>query len=165
MLAHSDLEQGALLWTIFGGHLRVAEAAGLNRGDYDRSTGVLKVVRQYPAGSIQTTPTKTGTTKAIRLPPPARAALEAHLDATSGEVWQPMFMGERAGRWLRRDMIRRKWNAARKEAGLERLNIHDVRYVGLTLEARSRAPLRDLMARGGHSTTVQAIRYQHASGE
>jgi len=165
VLAHSDLDQGALLWTIFGGHLRVAEAAGLNRGDYDRTTGVLKVVRQYPAGSTQTTPTKTGSEKRVRLLAPARAALEAYLDATSGEFWQPMFVGERAGRRLRTDMIRRKWNAALKDAGLESMHIHDVRHVGLTLVARSGAPLRDLMARGGHSTTAQAIRYQHASAE
>jgi integrase len=164
VLAQSDLDQGALLWTTFGGHLRVAEAAGLNRRDYDRTTGVLTVERQFPSGARTCTPTKTGHVKKVKLLTPARAALEAHLDATSGYVNDPMFTGTN-GRRLSTDTIRKKWNVAREAAGLPTMHIHDLRHISLTLVARSGATLKDLMARGGHTTTSQAIRYQHTSAE
>ncbi|MEN0101849.1 MAG: tyrosine-type recombinase/integrase [Curtobacterium sp.] len=164
ILAHSDLDQGALLWTIFGGHLRVAEAAGLNRNDYDKTTGVLRVERQYPSGSKVCTPTKTGHVKRVKLLAPARAALEAHLDSTFGFPNDPMFVGQRGWR-MHTDMIRRKWDVSRRAAGLPAMHIHDLRHVSLTLVARSGATLKDLMSRGGHTTTGMAIRYQHTSAE
>ncbi|MCE0458432.1 tyrosine-type recombinase/integrase [Curtobacterium flaccumfaciens] len=164
VLAHSDLDQGALLWTVFGGHLRVAEAAGLNRRDYDRATGVLTVERQYPSGSKRCTPTKTGAVKKVKLLAPARAALEAHLDSTFGFPNDAMFVGQRGHR-LRTDMIRRRWNEARKAAGLPTMHVHDLRHIGLTLVARSGATLKDIMSRGGHTTSGQALRYQHTSQE
>ena len=164
VLAHSDLDQGALLWTVFGGHLRVAEAAGLNRRDYDRATGVLTVERQYPSGSKTCTPTKTGAVKKVKLLAPARAALEAHLDSTFGFPNDAMFVGQRGHR-LRTDMIRRRWNEARKAAGLPTMHVHDLRHIGLTLVARSGATLKDIMVRGGHTTSGQALRYQHTSQE
>jgi integrase len=164
VLAHSDLDMGAILWTIFGGHLRNAEAAGLCRKDYDRATGVLTVERQFPMGSKVLTPTKTGHVKKVKLLAPARAALEAHLDSTFGYPNDAMFTSERGYR-MSTEMIRKRWNEARSAAGVPAMHVHDLRHVSLTLVALSGATLKDLMSRGGHTTTGQAIRYQHTSAE
>lgn len=165
VVAQTDLDFGALLWTTFGGHLRVAETAGLMRGDYRPEDGTLLVARQYAAhGPKRLTSTKTDRQRRVRLLRPAREALEAYLEATSGQPYDPMFPN-RNGAHMSTDTIRKRWNKARSAAGLPNFHIHDVRHVGLTLVARSGATLKDLMARGGHSTSDAALRYQHTGQE
>lgn len=165
VLAHAALDMGPVFWTIFGGHLRIAEAAGLNRGDWHPEDGTLVVKRQYAAhGTKSLTPTKTGHQKRVKLLAPARAALEQHLADTTGQSWDPMFVGAR-GQRLTAHAIRAKWTAAPEAAGLPNMHVHDLRHVSLTLVARSGATLKDIMARGGHTTTAQAIRYQHSSAK
>jgi len=165
ILAQSHLDQGALLWVIFGGHLRIAEAAGLNRSDWHPEDGTLSVVRQYAAhGPKKLTTTKTGNQRRVKLLRPAREALEAYLADNAGRPWDAMFTGERGER-MSTDTIRKKWNAARSAAGLEAMHVHDLRHVSLTLVARSGATLKDIMARGGHTTSDAALRYQHSGAE
>lgn len=165
ILAQSDLDQGALLWTIFGGHLRIAEAAGLNRSDWHPEDGTLSVVRQYAAhGPRKLTTTKTGVQRRVKLLRPAREALEAYLADNPGHPWDAMFTGERGER-MSTDTIRKKWNAARSAAGMDAMHVHDLRHISLTLVARSGATLKDVMARGGHTTPDAALRYQHSGAE
>ena len=165
LLLHTDFDFGALLWTAFGGHLRIAEVAGLNRSDYCPADGTLLVARQYAAhGPKRLTSTKTDRQRRVTLLRPAREALEAYLADTDGNPWDPMFSGSKGQRQTT-DTLRKRWNAARSAAGLEAMHFHDTRHVSLTLVARSGATLKDLMARGGHSTPDAALRYQHSGAE
>lgn len=67
--------------------------------------------------------------------------------------------------------VGRLWRRARKrvvEADQtlpENLHFHDLRGTGATLAASQGAALKEVMARLGHSTTVAALRYQHATEE
>ncbi|MDP4333567.1 tyrosine-type recombinase/integrase [Curtobacterium sp. A7_M15] len=166
VVAHMPLFMGPALWTMFAAHLRVSEVCGINREDYDRATGILHVRRQYVShGPRSLGPTKTGAVKKVRLLAPGRAALEAHLDSTEGQGWQAMFHGPRGHRMNPRS-IQDAWEQAREAAGLPNFHVHDARHIGLTLVAQSGvASLRDLMARGGHTTASAAIRYLHSSAE
>ena len=54
------------------------------------------------------------------------------------------------------------WHPARAKAGRTDLRFHDLRHTGATLAAATGATLADLMARLGHSTPSEALRYQHS---
>ncbi|OII04304.1 hypothetical protein BIU96_07850 [Curtobacterium sp. MCBA15_008] len=165
LLLHVDFDFAALLWTAFGGHLRIAEVAGLNRSDYNPADGTLLVARQYAAhGPKRLTSTKTDRQRRVTLLRPAREALEAFLATTEGQPYDPMFPGSR-GQRQSTDTIRRQWTAARHAAGLDGFRFHDTRHTSLTLVARSGATLKDLMSRAGHSTADAALRYQHTGAE
>lgn len=164
VVAHAPLELGAAFWVLFGAHLRVAEVAGLNLGDYDPATKTLNVVRQYASnGPRALTPTKTGNHKKVRLLAPAVAALEAHLAETTGKPWDPMFRGVSGARMAPR-IIQDAFAKARTAAGHPQMHVHDARYIGLTLVAQSGvASLRDVMTRAGHTTVQASVRYLHTS--
>lgn len=50
----------------------------------------------------------------------------------------------------------------RAKAGLSTMHIHDFRHVSLTTYARQPGvTLKDIMARGGHTSTKVAMGYQH----
>lgn len=164
VLAHAPLELGPVLWVIFGAHLRVAEACGLNLSDYQ--DGTLSVVRQYTdkGGRRELAPTKTGQHKRVTLLTPARLALEAHLEGNEGYSWDPMFRGPRGHR-LNAAWVRQEWQKAREAAGLPDFHVHDLRHVSLTLVAQTGASLRQVQERGGHASVTAAMRYQHVSLE
>jgi len=168
VVAHAPLELGAAFWVLFGAHLRVAEVAGLNRGDYDpkTKTKTLNVVRQYASnGPRALTPTKTGNHKRVKLLAPAVAALEAHLASTTGAPFSPMFTGVSGARMAPR-IIQDAFAKARTAAGHPGMHVHDARHIGLTLVAQSGvASLRDVMARAGHTTVQASVRYLHTSPE
>lgn len=166
VVAHAPLELGAALWVMFGAHLRVAEVAGLNRGDYDPTTKSLNVVRQYASnGPRALTPTKTGSHKRVKLLAPAVAALEAHLADTSGLPYDAMFRGVSGARMAPR-VIQDAFAKARTAAGHPEMHVHDARHIGLTLVAQSgAASLRDVMTRAGHTTVQASVRYLHTSPE
>ena len=49
------------------------------------------------------------------------------------------------------------------QAGRSDLRLHDLRHTGLTLAAATGATTVELMHRAGHSSSVAAMRYQHAT--
>jgi hypothetical protein len=55
--------------------------------------------------------------------------------------------------------------AAVAELGVSELHFHDLRHSGNTFSARTRASLRDLMARMGHDSSQAALIYQLATSE
>ena len=59
-------------------------------------------------------------------------------------------------------MLFRAWNKTRTAVGIEYLHFHDLRHTGNTLAASTGASTKELMSRMGHSSSVAAIRYQHA---
>ena len=58
-----------------------------------------------------------------------------------------------------------KWTEAVTKIGASGLHLHDLRYPGNTLAARSGVSTRDLMARMGQDSMNAALIYQHATSE
>lgn len=151
---------------MFAAHLRLGELVGLQRGDFDAGRAVVRVERQTvtTAGQTITTPTKTGTARDVALPPSTAAMLAEHLASSSGFPRSPMFT-KTDGQPLSRSAVQRSWAKALATVGLSGFHLHDVRHAGLTLAAQAGATTRELMARGGHSTSRAALIYQHAAEE
>jgi len=148
------------LQIMFAAHLRLGELVGLNAGDYDRKAALLTVERQLTArGEI--TDTKTGSRKTIQ---PLSVGVSALERLPKGIGSAPLIPGARVQR-LPRCSLQRTWSRAVYEAGLENLHIHDIRHIGLTLVAASGAPMKDVMARGGHASLQAAARYQHTDAD
>ena len=57
------------------------------------------------------------------------------------------------------------WREARRCAGREDLDLHDLRHTGATWAAEEGASIAELMYRLGHSTSSMAIHYQHSRQE
>lgn len=145
---------------MFAAHLRLGELIGLNANDFDRATRKLNVERQRRANG-DTADTKTGQHKKIR---PLKRGLDA-IDLLPRRIGTaPMLPGPRAER-LARSTLQRAWNAACAAAGYENFHIHDLRHIGLSLVAATGAPMRDVMARGGHASQEAAMRYQHTDSD
>lgn len=54
------------------------------------------------------------------------------------------------------------WREARRQAGREDLDLHDLRHTGASMAGEEGASLAELMYRLGHSTPSMAMRYQHS---
>ena len=146
------------LQIMFAAHLRLGELVGLNANDYDRKSGRLKVERQV-TGLGHTTRTKTGVIKNLQMFPIGIAAA-SRLPARVGNA--PLIPGARNDR-MPRQSLQRQWVTAVKKAGLEDFHVHDIRHIGLSIVMDSGGTMKDVMARGGHSSVESAMRYQHAS--
>jgi integrase len=62
-----------------------------------------------------------------------------------------VFVGPKGGR-LRRSNFRELWVKAAVAVGRPELHLHDLRHTGNTMAAVTRASLRELMERMGHSS-------------
>jgi integrase len=165
VVEHLDDRMKLIIWTAFGAHLRVGELVGLQRGDYNPKTGLLRVERQVQEvrGGVQTSTTKTGKAKAVTVLEPVRSRLDSYLVKNAKLPSAPLFTLEN-GKPITRRYVSKHWREARAAAGIIGMRLHDIRHVSLTLVAQD-ATLRELMARGGHTTASAALRYQHASEE
>lgn len=145
---------------MFSAHLRLGELIALNANDYERKTNLIRIERQVTALGL-TTDTKTRQHKTIHLLSPGVAAID-RLPMRIGVV--PLLPGARTER-MPRTSLQRAWSRAVAEAGFSNFHIHDIRHIGLTLIAATGAPMKDVMARGGHSTLQSAMRYQHTGSD
>jgi integrase len=64
---------------------------------------------------------------------------------------------------LTANVLQTAWQRARTKVGRPDLRLHDLRHTGLTLAAATGATTVELMHRAGHSSSVAAMRYQHAT--
>lgn len=55
------------------------------------------------------------------------------------------------------------WREARRVAGREDLDLHDLRHTGASMAGEEGASIAELMHRLGHSTPAMAMRYQHST--
>lgn len=69
----------------------------------------------------------------------------------------------KSGNLIARRTLVRAWNLARATIGRLDLHFQDLRHSGLTWAAATGASVADLMRRGGHASTVAALRYQHST--
>ena len=147
-------------WVLFGGHLRVSEMAGLNRGDFDPETGQLTVARQdSEIGGRHLKESKTAVKASLAILEPAATNLAEYYGRRNGGPDSPMFFGARGNRLSAR-RFREQWVKACQKAGIENFHVHDIRHIGLTLVARAGATNADLKRRGRHRSTSALSRYQ-----
>lgn len=165
VVEHLDDEMQTVAWLILCAHLRVSEMAGLNMGDYDATTAVLRVERQdSEIGKRHLKSTKTRQKRSITVLEPGASMLANHLKRHPGLKLAPMFLGSHGAR-LSAGRFRDAWEAACEVAGVENFHVHDLRHIGLTLVAQAGATQREIQARGGHASITAAARYQHATVE
>lgn len=151
------------LWVTFSGSLRLGEAIGLNRGDFDPKTGVLRVERQEDdRDGRRLTNVKNGEIDDVPLYGDALDLLTTYVKKNPALPLAPMFSGAKTGR-LPRGTIRKAWNKARIDSGLTEFHLHDLRHVSLTIWSHLPGMnLKDIQKRGRHRSTTSALRYQHA---
>jgi integrase len=165
VVSQLDERMRLVAWTAFGGHLRLGELVGLRRGDFNAKTGVLTVQRQIQElrGGLHVGTPKSGLPKSVAVLEPARSMLAKYVAENPMMPHAPLFTLEN-GKALTRHHVSKEWTAARVAAGYPEMRLHDIRHISLTLTAQE-GTLREVMARGGHTTASAALRYQHATVE
>jgi integrase len=130
---------------------------------------MLKVERgwvQVENGPAQIGPPKTDAgRRSVNIPANLMPVLFDHLNrytAPEPDAW--LFPGEN-GNPVSPRTLSRAWTTARQSVGCPDLRLHDLRHTGLTWVARLGATTREIMRRGGHSSPVAALPYQHATDD
>jgi integrase len=159
--AHEDAQDAELI--------RVAAYAGLRRGelvalrwrDVD-FLGRKIVVRRALSGETELRSTKTRRAREVPLPDQAATALERL--SRRGEFTGPddYVFANRLGRRLDPSALRRRFERARKAAGLEPLRFHDLRHTYGSLLVAGGIDLPSVKAAMGHSRLSTTERYLHA---
>jgi integrase len=149
--------------------LRRGELLGLRRQDLDLHKGLLRVeraVRQLSDGTLLVGPPKTEAGRRfVAIPPHVLPDVQAHLQRyVTPESDASVFTGEKGGP-LRPHVLQKAWVSAKSATGLGQFHLHDLRHAGNTWAAATGASTKELMSRMGHSNSVAALRYQHATAE
>jgi integrase len=147
--------------------LRRAELLGLRRKDIDLAERSLRVEQSRTitmrGKSLVKEPKTEAGRRTIAVPEFLIVRLRDHLDRFTGpEADALVFMGI-TGVPLTGNVLQVAWQRARTEVGRPDLRLHDLRHTGLTLAAATGATTVELMHRAGHSSSVAAMRYQHAT--
>jgi integrase len=159
--ADEDAQDGELI--------RVAAYAGLRRGelvalrwrDVDFVERKL-VVRRAVSGDVEVTSTKSRRAREVPLPDQAAAALDRL--SRRGDFTAPddYVFANRLGRRLDASALRRRFERARDEAGLEPLRFHDLRHTYGSLLVAGGIDLASVKAAMGHARISTTERYLHA---
>lgn len=143
---------------------RFGEATALTRGDVDVRKRVLHIRRgvTWVRGEPIVGPPKSAEgVRDVDIPEAIMPAIKLHLRRHVGLGPDALlFEGPRGGYLRSATFYTEAWWPARKAAKLPKLHYHDLRHHGLTAAAIVGATLRELMARGGHSTVSAALIYQ-----
>ena len=147
--------------------LRRAELLGLRRKDIDLTNFSLRVEQSRTitmhGKSLVKQPKSDAGRRTIAVPEFLIARLRDHLERFTGpEADALVFMGI-TGVPLTGNVLQVAWQRARTKVGRSDLRLHDLRHTGLTLAAATGATTVELMHRAGHSSSVAAMRYQHAT--
>lgn len=162
-----SLQTKALIILLAGSGMRIGEALALDWSDIEMLSGRVSIVKHWtPHGITDGTKNKRIASRSVALPPWAvDAVLEHYKQVPQRDDTDPMFVNAH-GRRLSHDVFRREFAKLRERVGLPEIHIHDLRHFALTTYAQTPGTtLRDVMARGGHSTEKMALRYQHANDE
>jgi integrase len=156
--------RAAVLLAAWGG-LRRGEVLALHRSDVNLEAGTVTVRRTQTEllaskKRFDGPPKTDAGYRTVAVPPHVLPLLQEHLDRYAGP--ERIFVG-RDGLPMRGDAVRQAFERARRKVGMDGFRFHDLRHTGQTLAAAAGASLADLMKRLGHSSTVAAKRYLHAT--
>jgi integrase len=141
--------------------LRRAELLALRRRDVNLLRGTLTVARTrtvcMSGKVVEKAPKSDAGRRTISIPANVVPLLRSHLDAYVGSDPDDLLFDvtDRA--------LTYAWDAARTKVGRPEFHLHDLRHTGLTWYAAAGASMAELQHRGGHSSPVAALRYQHAT--
>jgi integrase len=147
--------------------LRRAELLGLRRKDIDLANGSLRVeqsrtITMHGKSLVKEPKTDAGR-RTIAVPEFLVERIRDHLSRFTGpDADALVFMGI-TGVPLTGNVLQVAWQRARTVVGRPDLRLHDLRHTGLTLAAATGATTVELMHRAGHSSSIAAMRYQHAT--
>jgi integrase len=157
--SHAANAQDAALFTVaaFTG-LRLGELLALRWGDVDFSKRIVHVRRSYVLGREDTP--KSHKVRSVPLIDQAAVALD-------GLSLRERFTGDDdrvfandIGDVLGQDLLRRRFHAALKAAGIKPLRLHDLRHSFGTLAVQA-FPLSDVQAFMGHANIATTMLYVH----
>ncbi len=147
--------------------LRFGEIFEMRRCDVDLEAGAIHVRRavvRIDRLEIVGRPKSEAGLRAVAIPPHVQPALEHHLESHVGKGRNALlFTTVHGNYWTHGNFYKAAWIPARITAGRPDLRFHDLRHTSAVLAAQTGATLAELMARLGHSTSVAAMRYQHAA--
>jgi len=155
--------------------LRLGEVLGLRWVNINLKDGYLTVkeaLHRKKDGEPQMGPPKNaGSVRRIDLQPNVLAVLKAHKKAqaaeklAAGEVYQDrgFVFAWQDGRPYDPDSFGAGWGAAARKLGVVKAHFHRLRHTAATLMLRAGVPVKDVAAMLGHSATVCADIYGHAT--
>jgi integrase len=147
--------------------LRRGELLGLRRRDLDLVGGMLRIEQSrtvtMKGQSLTKEPKTAAGRRTVAIPPFLLARIEDHLNRFAPPDREELIFRGATGIPLTPNVLQTAWQRAREAAGRSDLRLHDLRHTGLTLAAATGATTVELMHRAGHSSSVAAMRYQHAT--
>jgi integrase len=147
--------------------LRFGEIFELRRGDVDLAAAVIHVRRavvRVDRVEVIGRPKSDAGVRKVAVPPHVVPTLQVHLDRHVGASRNALLFATLSGaHWTHGNFYKAAWIPARTEAGVPTLRFHDLRHTSAVPAAQTGATIAELMARPGHSTSVAALRYQHAA--
>jgi len=147
--------------------LRRAELLGLRRKDIDLASATLRVEQSRTISMrgkpLIKEPKTVAGRRTIAVPDFVVARLSEHLGRFTGPDADALVFTGITGVPLTGNVLQVSWQRARASVGRTDLHLHDLRHTGLTLAAATGATTVELMHRAGHSSSVAAMRYQHAT--
>jgi integrase len=147
--------------------LRRAELLGLRRRDVDLPHATIHIeqsrtVTMHGKSLVKAPKTQAGR-RTIAVPEALIEKISGHLDGFTGPGPDDLIFVGITGVPLTANVLQVAWQRARASVGRDDLRLHDLRHTGLTLAAATGATTVELMHRAGHSSSVAAMRYQHAT--
>ena len=147
--------------------LRRGELLGLRRSDVDLDNGTLRIEqsRTITMGgkSLVKKPKSAAGRRTIAIPEFLIPQIREHLVRFSAQGQDGYVFTGVTGIPLTANVLQVSWQRTRAAVGRDDLHLHDLRHTGLTLAAATGATTVELMHRAGHSSSVAAMRYQHAT--
>jgi integrase len=147
--------------------LRRAELLGLRRRDVDLDHATIHVEQSRTVTmrgkSLVKAPKTLAGRRTIAVPEALISKISDHLDCFTGPGLDDLVFVGITGVPLTANVLQVAWQRARASVGRTDLRLHDLRHTGLTMAAATGATTVELMHRAGHSSSVAAMRYQHAT--
>lgn len=147
--------------------LRRAELLGLRRKDVDLSVATLRIEQSrtvtMKGKSLVKEPKTAAGRRSIAIPDFLIEEIKSHMERYTDSGPESFVFTGITGIPLTANVLQTAWQRVRSGAGRPDLRLHHLRHTGLTLAAATGATTVELMQRAGHSSSVAAMRYQHAT--
>jgi integrase/recombinase XerC len=145
------LRDRAILELLYSSGLRVSELTGLDIGEPDLATGMVRVTG------------KGGKERIVPVGSRALEALQKYLDEREGTAKGALFLNSRGGRINRRSVARIIDAHVTKIAAFKRISPHTLRHTFATHMLEGGADLRAIQELLGHASLSTTQKYTHVS--